>query len=135
MRHSIRGLSLLVFALTIASCASPAKMARQSREALARGDLRRAYDRAEDAIEKDPRSPSARNAYTAASEAVAADYRDRVVALAATDTTAGADLALEARQFRARVVAHQTALRPMPDYDAAEARILRGAARIYYQTG
>ena len=52
--------------LLLASCAGPAKLAQQSDEALAHGDLHKAYDRALRAIEKDPQNQPAREAYTAA---------------------------------------------------------------------
>ncbi len=123
------------FVLALASCAGPAKLARQSDEALARGDVRTAYDRALRAIEKDPMNQPARDAYTAASRQVAADYRRRVLALASADTLAAADLALEARAFRLDVAHHGTAPESTPDYDTAEQAILATAARVHYRHG
>mgnify|MGYP001564198726 CR=1 FL=1 len=135
MRLLVRCLILPGLALLLASCANSAKLAQQSNEALAKGDLRKAYDRARSAIEKDPQNQDARDAYAAASRQVAADLRQRVVALAVADTLAAADLALELRQVRLEVARHQTAFDAAPGYDSAERAILAGAARGHYQRG
>ena len=84
-------------ALLVVACASSATLARQSDEALAEGDLRKAYGRALSAVEKDPQNQAARGAYAAASQLVAADHRQRVVALAVADTTAAANIAKTTR--------------------------------------
>ncbi|HYV99754.1 MAG TPA: hypothetical protein VE967_20000, partial [Gemmatimonadaceae bacterium] len=128
-------LRFLFVALAVVACASPSKLAQQSTRALNKGDLRTAYDRALRAVEKDPQNQAARNAYTAASRRMDADYRARVTALAVADTIAAADLALEARGFRTEVARHETALDPAPDYARAEQAILSGAARRHYQRG
>src|SRR5690348_10897495 len=103
-------------ALALVACASPAKLARQSNEALAKGDLRTAYTRALRAVEKDPQNQDARNAYTAVSARVAEDYRARVTATASADTEQAANLALDYRRFQQEVARHQTALPPAPEY-------------------
>lgn len=133
--NPLRALGLTACALALVACASASKLAHQSSVALAKGDLHTAYDRALRAIEKDPQNQSARNAYTAASQSVAADYHARVVALAATDTIAAANLALDARNFALQVSRHQTALDTDPGYERAERAILTGAARVHYQRG
>ncbi len=131
----VRRIALVGIVFALSSCASSAKLARQSNESLAKGDLRKAYDRGLRAIEKDPQNQGAREAYRAASARVAMDYRSRVVAAATGDTVAAANLALEFRQFRLEVARHETALDPAPGYDANENMILSGAARVYYQRG
>jgi hypothetical protein len=131
----VRHLALVGIALALSSCANAAKLAKQSQESLAKGDLRKAYDRGLRAVEKDPLNQSARDAYHAASTRVAADYRARVVAAAAGDTIAAANLALEYREFRLEVAHHETQLDAAPDYDRAERAILTGAARAYYARG
>ena len=78
MRSSVRRLFVPGLALVLVACASSAKLARQSDEALARGDLRKAYDRARSAIEKDPQNQDARGAYAAASRLVKDLIRERV---------------------------------------------------------
>src|SRR5512134_3768763 len=119
-----RTILLLLAAFAVASCAGPAKLARQSDEALARGDLRKAYDKALRAVEKDPQNAAARAAYDAASRRVADDYKGRVRALAAADSLGAADLALDFRSFRGSVAAHGTSLVPDDAYESDERRIL-----------
>ncbi|HTR97204.1 MAG TPA: hypothetical protein VMH61_04830 [Candidatus Acidoferrales bacterium] len=118
-------------ALLAVSCAGTAKLARPGEAAPTQGGLRRAYDRALRAIEQDPQNAKARAAYTTASNRVAADWRMRVVALAAADSSAAADLAIEYRTFRTQVGFNGSALMPDPAYDAAERRLLLRAARIH----
>jgi hypothetical protein len=130
-----RTLLLLGAALLVASCAGPAKLARQSDEALAKGDVRKAYDKALRAVEKDPMNAAARSAYDAASRRVAQDFKARVRALAAADSLGAADLALEFRGFRGSVAAHGSALAPDDAYESDEARLLGTAARTHYRYG
>ena len=135
MRSVVRCLIAPSVALLLASCASPAKLARQSSDALERGDLHRAYDRALSAVEKDPANQDARAAYGAASRQVVADLQQRVTALALADTLSAADLALDLRRIRLEVARHQTPIEAAPGYDEAERVILRVAARTHYQRG
>jgi hypothetical protein len=127
--------ALLALAACVASCASPARLARQSDEALAHGDLNKAYDRALRAVEKDPQNAAGREAYTAASIRVAADYRRRVLATAAADTLAAADLALTFRDFRLEVARHGSPLQGAPEYENVEPLLLASAARTHYRGG
>lgn len=135
MRMLVRCLIVPALTLLLSSCANSAQLAKQSNEALAKGDLRKAYDRARSAIEKDPQNQNARAAYAAASLQVAADLRQRVIALAVADTAAAADLALDLRRIRLEVARHQVPLDAAPGYDSAEHVILTGAARGHYQRG
>jgi hypothetical protein len=130
-----RSLLLIAVALAAASCAGPAKLARQSDEALAKGDVRKAYDKAQRAVEKDPMNAAARSAYDAASRRMADDYKARVRALAAADSLGAADLALEFRGFRGSVAAHGSSLVPDGAYESDEARLLGAAARTHYRYG
>lgn len=125
----------LLAALLLASCAGPAKLAQQSHEALLKGDLHKAYDRALRAVEKDPQNAAARGAYDEASRTVAGDYRARVRAQAATDSLRAADLALEFRGFRASVARHGSSLPFDGAYESDEDRIVTAAAREYYTRG
>jgi hypothetical protein len=126
----------LTMALLAAACASPTKLARQSTRALSRGELRKAYDKAESGIEKDPQHRGARDAYVAATRALARDYRDRIVATAAArDTIPAADLVFQFWEFERDVGAHATVLDSVPEYELAERAIVRGAARAYYRRG
>jgi hypothetical protein len=127
-------LSILA-AMVLASCAGSAKLARQSDEALAKGDVRKAYDRALRAIEKDPLNAAARSSYTAASRRVADDYKFRVRALAVEDSLGAAGLALEFRDFRGTVAHNGTLLVPDEAYEADETRLMRTAARTHYELG
>lgn len=135
MRAFVHRLIVPALTLVVLSCASSAKLAKQSDEALAKGDLRRAYARALSAIEKDPQNQAARSSYAAASQMVAFDLRQRVVALAAADTQEAANLALELRRIRVEVARHQFPLDAAPAYDNAERAILTGAARAHYARG
>jgi hypothetical protein len=135
MRSKAAAALLLALVTCLVSCASPARLARQSDEALAHGDLAKAYDKALRAIDKDPQNAAAREAYDAASLRVGADYRSRVLAAAVSDTLAAADLALEYRDFRLEVAHHGSAPGGAPAYEDAEPRILRAAARIRYRSG
>ncbi len=135
MRSTVRFVPLLLAGLVLASCAGPEKLARQSDEALARGDVRKAYDRALRAIEKDPMNQAARDAYDAASRRVSADYDVRVRALTSADSLSAADLALEARQFRMDAARRGTAIARTDQDDAAERALLTTAARTHYRRG
>jgi hypothetical protein len=135
MRLAARFLPAAALALLAVSCAGPAKLAQQSDEALAKGDVRKAYDRALRAVEKDPMNAAARAAYDAASNRVAADYRQRVLAAAAADTMAAANLVLTFRNFRYEVAEHGSQLAADLEFDARERRIVATAARECYRLG
>ncbi len=135
MRNRFQLLLPLAAALVLASCAGPAKLAQQSDEALAKGDLSKAYDRALRAVEKDPLNAQARGAYTRASARVADDYKARVRALAAADSLGAADLALRFRAFRNTVAQHGSPLPSDDRYVDDENRIVTAAAREYYGRG
>ena len=135
MKITARRFAVVGFAILLAACASPAKLAKQSSQSLAKGDLRKAYSLALRAIEKDPQNQPARTAYGAASARVALDYQARVVATATADTVTAADLALDYRRFKLEVARHQTAIPPALEYDRMELAILTGAARVHYQRG
>lgn len=130
-----RRLAPIALALLAASCAGPSRLARQSSQALAEGDLHKAYDRALRAVEKDPMNADARAAYTAASGRVAEDYRGRVRALAAADTMEAADLTLQFQDFRLEVARHGSPLPADPAYDAFEHRVRTVAGRSAFNAG
>ena len=79
-------LTLLPLLALLGGCASPAKLAERSHDALAAGDLRKAYEMARRALEKDPSHPDARSAFGAAATRIAIDYRTRIGRLAPIDT-------------------------------------------------
>ncbi len=135
LRSMLRCGALSGLVLLLGACAGPAKLAQQSDEALAHGDLHKAYDRALRAIEKDPQNQPAREAYTAASARIATDFQNRVTAQAVTDTLGAANLDLEFQAFRGEVSHHQTALPPAGEFEDAEHAILDGAARTHYARG
>ena len=134
LRTSLAMLALIV-GMLLAGCAGPAKLAKESDEALAKGDLRLAYQRALKAIEKDPLNQPAREAYEASSARLVQDHRQRVLAAATADTLRAADLALAFHALRAEVAAHDSAVPTDAAYDASETRILRTAARRWYGRG
>ena len=74
------------------SCASTSELARRSSAALAKDDDTRAWQWAERAMKKDPQSPVARDAMTAAAAVVVPDWERRIRALAGSDTVGAARL-------------------------------------------
>lgn len=131
-RLLIATLSLVVpFAL---SCASSTELARRSEAQLGGGDVWKAWTLAVKAVDKEPGNARARAAAAAAYERVASDWRRRIRAVAAADTTRASDLVMEFAEFRvaaARVVDST----PDGDWLAEERAIRTGAARIAYGLG
>lgn len=134
-RRTLALITMLAAVLFAGACAGPNKLARQSHEALAKGDLHKAYEKALKAVQKDPQNAAARAAYTEASARVADDYIARVRAQAAADTVRAADLALDFRDFRASVAAHGSPLPSNPAYEDDEDMILASAARTMDRHG
>ncbi|NOT33273.1 MAG: hypothetical protein HOP12_03790 [Candidatus Eisenbacteria bacterium] len=120
-------------ALALASCAGPDRLARQSEEALERGDLRKAYEKARRALDKSPENPAARNAFAAVATQMSDDYKGRILRLAPADTVVAARKALEFRELRAEFARYPVTLPGDAPYLESEQRIVRGAAGIRYR--
>jgi hypothetical protein len=127
--------SILLVALLTMSCASANRLARQSDEALARGDLRGAYEKARRALDKEADNPNARNAFAAAAGQMSDGYKTQILNLARTDTLGAARTVLDFRELRRQIARYPVELAPDPAYLEAETRILGGAARMRYDAG
>jgi hypothetical protein len=123
----------LVLLLLVSACAGPNKLAKQSRQALMQGDVRKAYEKARRGVEKDPENAAAREAYGAAATQIAVDYRERIERLAPGDTVGAARLAIEFRQFRSEVARYPVQVAVDPDDVRIEAALCEGAARMLYR--
>ena len=135
MRSPIRFLVPLALGLLAVSCASSARLAHQSDEALQKGDVRKAYDRALRAIEKDPWNADARAAYASVCTRVSDDYRSRVSHMARVDTLRAADLALAYAEFRDQAATHDVVLVLDPTYAACDRAVRVAVARQHYADG
>lgn len=123
----------LVFAaLLLAGCASSTQLARRSDEALQRGDLRKAYEMARRALDKEPGNPAAQGAFANAATQLSDDYKGRVLRLAAVDTIAAARMALDFRSARMEFARYPVTLPQDPPYRERETLVLGAAARIRY---
>src|SRR5262245_23367124 len=80
---SSRRAAPVLLALFLVSCAGPAQLAKMSEHELKLGQLQRAYDYAFRAVKKDPDNGRARQAMTAASVAIVAQHRARILELIA----------------------------------------------------
>jgi hypothetical protein len=123
-----------MFVILLAGCAGPAKLAERSHAELARGDLRKAYETARRALEKDSSHPDARAAFGEAATALATDFRTRVGRLAQIDTVAAARVAIEFRDFRAEIAHQPVPIAIDPDDLETEAVLCEGAARVLYRS-
>jgi len=132
-RHAPFLFTLLPLLLVLAGCASPARLAERSHDALAQGDLRKAYEMARRALEKDPSHPDARTAFGEAATRIATDYRTRIGRLAPIDTIDAAREAIAFRAFRAEVAQHPVAIATDPDDLEIERVLCEGAARLRYR--
>lgn len=130
-------LPLLAVALGLLalSCASTSELARRSSAALAKDDDTRAWQWAERAMKKDPQSPVARDAMTAAAAVVVPDWERRIRALAGSDTVGAARLTRDFGAVRAELGAWGLTAPLDSAYLDDELRIRNGAAHILYHRG
>jgi len=131
--HPSRGVSLLLLALLVTSCAGPAKLARESERALEDGDLSRAYELARRAVDKDPEHAGARSAMTAAATQIMDQSKARILERARQDTLEAARMALDFREDRAEVARYRIEVPADPGYFERENAIVEGAAAIEYR--
>src|SRR5204862_8000936 len=109
LRRTAPGLALLI----VAVCAGPAKLAQKSEEKLANGENGRDWELAIRALDKDPGNTRARAAATAAGNAMARNWEQRIHGLAQTDTLAAAEQVLELAAFRTNA-ARYAVITPSP---------------------
>src|SRR5215831_1086608 len=86
--------------MLLAGCAGPSKLAQKSEENLAAGENTRAWELATRALDRDPGNARARAAATAAGNAIARDWEQRIHVLAQSDSIAAARQVLELATFR-----------------------------------
>ena len=132
-RHARFLFAWLSLLLALAGCASPAKLAERSHDALVQGDLRKAYEMARRALDKDPSHSDARSAFGAAATRIAIDYRTRIARLAPIDTIDAAREAIAFREFRAEVAQQPVAIATDPDDLEIELTLFEAAARLRYR--
>jgi len=125
----------LAFALALASCAGPNKLAQQSEEAFQKGDTQKAYERAARSLDKEPGNERGLRAITAAATRILDQRMSEIHSLATTDTVAAAWRVLDMDEFRQGLSRYDVAM-PVSAAPLDEARALRsGAAGILYQRG
>ena len=117
------------------SCASANKLSQRSERELASGDLRRAYEHARRAVEKDPAHPRARAAYLAAAARLVDDREARILSIAVVDTEAAAVQILDLADLRSDLLRHEMTPPPDSAFDRHETAIRVGAAAIRYRAG
>ena len=121
-----------VIALLALGCASANKLARQSEQDLAAGNLADAYRHALKAVSKSPNNEHARAAFTAAATRMADDRKARILSIAEVDTLAAAEQVLDLAAMRAEVAQHGVRLPPDSAFARSENAIRMGAASIHY---
>ncbi len=120
----------LLLAGCVASCAGPSKLTGQSERSLARGETERAYEKAAEALRKDPEYEPARRALRAAATVKAGAGAERIAALAAaSDTVAAGRAILDLDAFRAELAGYRVTLAPDSALAGRERTIRRAAAR------
>jgi hypothetical protein len=129
-RFAIVALTLLM----AAGCASPSKLAEHSEQQLAGGENQRAWELATHALSRDPGNVRARSAATAAGNAIARDWEQRIAGLAASDSVAAAEQVLELTTFRVDA-ARYAVITVTPEWSATERALKMSAAHTHYQQG
>ncbi len=130
-----RRLPLLLLALALVSCASPAALVRRSDKALDQGDARKAYELARRAVQREPGNEEARRALDAAATWIADDWRARIVRLADVDTIAAARQTLEFQTFRAQAADDGARLAADREFERTETALRVAARGIHTRAG
>ena len=120
--------------LVLLGCAGPAKLAQKSEEKLAGGENGRAWELATRALNKDPGNARARAAATAAGNAMARNWEQRIHSLTLSDSLAAAEQVLALTAFRMDAFRY-AAISVSPEWSQEEQALRQTAARTYYQRG
>jgi len=115
-------------------CAGPDKLAQKSNSKLAEGDVWNAWHLATRALDKAPANAHARAAAAAAAASISEDWERRITALAAVDSSAGAEEVLKFVDFRTSAIPYTT-VHLSDAWMADEARLRQGAAQRHYADG
>ena len=118
--------------LIVVGCAGPSKLAEKSEVQLEHGEAGHAWQLAIRALDKDPGNQRARAAATAAGNALARDWEQRIAALATSDSMAAAEQVLELATFRSNA-ARYAAITVSPTWTHTEQALRLNAARVNYQ--
>lgn len=127
-RRLLAGVALLML---VVGCAGPNKLADKSQSKLAEGDMWKAWKLATQALDRQPANVRARAAADAAATTIAADWRRRITALAATDSLEAAEQVLQFVDFRTNAARYVT-VQVTPPWAQTEHTLRIGAARNYY---
>jgi hypothetical protein len=127
-------ISLALLVLLVVGCAGPSKLAKQSEDKLAKGDVWRAWTLATKALDKAPANAEARAAAAAAASAIATDWQRRIRGMAMVDSIEAAEQAMEFVEFRANAVRYTT-VQVDPTWVREERTLRDGAARACYARG
>src|SRR2546422_10790370 len=106
----------ILVAVTLASCAGPTELARQSEQQLQAGDLRKAYELARDAVQKDATNERARAAYQAAAARYYDDTRRRFGIVAEVDTLAAAHYAIDLAALHGEMIQYRAGVAQNPAF-------------------
>jgi hypothetical protein len=128
-RRLLAGVALLML---VVGCAGPNKLADKSQSKLAEGDMWKAWKLATQALDRQPANVRARAAADAAASTIAADWRRRIQALAASDSLEAAEQVLQFVDFRTNAARYVT-VGVTPTWAQSEHALRLGAARSYYQ--
>lgn len=120
--------------LVVIGCAGPSKLAQRSEEKLAGGENGRAWELATRALDKEPGNARARAAATAAGNAMAREWEQRIHTLAQSDSLAAAEQVLELTSFRVSA-SHYGAIAVSPEWSREEQALRQSAARTHYRQG
>src|SRR5436309_438339 len=113
--------------LLMLGCAGPSKLAEKSEQMLAGGENGRAWELAIRALDKDPGNTRARVAASAAGNAMAQEWQNRIHVLAQSDSLAAAEQVLQLNAFRVGAVRY-AAIGVSPEASAEEQALRRVAA-------
>ncbi len=120
--------------LLMVGCAGPAKLAEKSEQMLAGGENGRAWELAIRALDKDPGNTRARAAASAAGNAMAQEWQNRIHVLAQSDSLAAAEQVLQLNAFRVGAVRY-AAIGVSPEASREEQALRLAAARSHYLHG
>jgi hypothetical protein len=132
MRNRFAAVALAL--LMVAGCAGPSKLAERSEQQLAGGENQRAWELATHALNRDPGNVRARAAASAAGNAIARDWEQRIAGLAPSDSVAAAEQVLELTTFRVDA-SRYAVITVTPEWSATERALKMSAAHMHYQQG
>jgi hypothetical protein len=125
--------ALLALLMTL-GCAGPSKLAQRSETKLAAGENGMAWQLATRALDKDPGNARARAAASAAGNAIAREWEQRIHVLAQSDSMAAAEQVMALADHRVNAIRY-AAISVSPEWSHEEQALRQMAARTHYQRG